>query len=87
MISFRVPGGLPAATGLIQGMPGIPFCPSLGELTTTLSHPASTSHRGQSPQEWQMAGIDGGTIRLSIGLENSRFIQESIDVGLNSLDF
>ena len=29
----------------------IPFAPSLGEVSTTLSHPASTSHRNQTPDQ------------------------------------
>ena len=30
----------------------IPFAPSLGDVQTTLSHPCSTSHRGQDPPFW-----------------------------------
>jgi cystathionine beta-lyase/cystathionine gamma-synthase len=49
--------------------PTIPFAPSLGDVQTTLSHPVTTSHRGQSEAERSRQGITPGTIRLSIGLE------------------
>jgi cystathionine beta-lyase/cystathionine gamma-synthase len=86
MVTFQVPGGVSAATKLIQNLESIHFCASLGELSTTLSHPASTSHRTQNAQQWAEAGIDGGTIRLSIGLESPEFIRESLNRGLASLD-
>ena len=57
--------------GLDSGRAGIPFCPSLGELSTTLSHPASTSHRGLSNEARAMLGITEGTIRLSVGIEST----------------
>ena len=59
------------ANALIQAIAGqIPFAPSLGDVATTLSHPATTSHRGQSPEQWAAQGITEGLIRLSIGLEH-----------------
>ncbi len=86
MVTFQVPGGVSAAAKLIKNLESIHFCASLGELSTSLSHPASTSHRTQNPQQWAEAGIDGGTIRLSIGLESPEFICESLNRGLASLD-
>ncbi len=47
MVSLTLPGGTASAEQFIKAS-GIPFCPSLGELATTLSHPQSTSHRGLS---------------------------------------
>jgi cystathionine beta-lyase/cystathionine gamma-synthase len=59
------------AETLIQGLSGsIPFAPSLGDVQTTLSHPATTSHRGQDPALLAQQGITPGTIRLSVGLED-----------------
>jgi cystathionine beta-lyase/cystathionine gamma-synthase len=39
-------------------------------VATTLSHPATTSHRGQEPALLARHGITPGLIRLSIGLED-----------------
>ena len=60
----------------------IPFCPSLGEVSTTLSHPESTSHRALTVAERAALGIDGGTLRLSVGIESSDYIEESLIEGL-----
>ena len=62
-------GGRPEADAFIRGLHHIPFAPSFGDVATTLSHPATTSHRGQSPEQWARAGITPGLIRLSVGLE------------------
>ena len=69
MMSFDV-GGREQADALIQRLEHIPYAPSLGDVSTTLSHPATTSHRFQSPEQWAKQGITHGLIRLSIGLED-----------------
>jgi len=63
-------GGRDEADALIRGLRHVPFAPSLGDVSTTLSHPATTSHRGQSPEQWARQGITPGLVRLSVGLEN-----------------
>lgn len=63
-------GGRGEADSFIRALEHIPFAPSLGDATTTLSHPASTSHRGQSAEMWARQGITPGLIRLSFGLED-----------------
>jgi cystathionine beta-lyase/cystathionine gamma-synthase len=82
ILSFRLRGGRAAADALIAAARQIPFCPSLGEASTTLSHPETTSHRGLSPEERQRLGIDGGVIRLSVGIESPEFIREALAQGL-----
>jgi cystathionine beta-lyase/cystathionine gamma-synthase len=48
----------------------IPFAPSLGDVQTTLSHPATTSHRGQDDAALTRQGLSAGTVRVSVGLED-----------------
>jgi len=82
IVTFTLDGGRPAATAFIRAAEQIPFCPSLGELATTLSHPESTSHRGLSAQERQRLGIAGGTIRLSVGIESTDAVLAAVSQGL-----
>lgn len=82
MVSFRLAGGRAAADSFISAANQIPFCPSLGELSTTLSHPETTSHRGLTAEQRAALGITGGTIRLSVGTESIEFIREALKVGL-----
>jgi cystathionine beta-lyase/cystathionine gamma-synthase len=85
IVSFRLSGGRAAADAFIAAADRIPFCPSLGEATTTLSHPESTSHRGLSPLQREALGISGGTIRLSVGLESSDFVVDALTEALNGM--
>jgi cystathionine beta-lyase/cystathionine gamma-synthase len=78
-------GGTAAAVKFIKAAKRIPFCPSLGELCTTLSHPASTSHRLMTPQDRAALDIHGGSIRLSVGTESEEFVIEALKEGLQSL--
>ena len=63
-------GSRQAADSLIRSRVDVPFAPSLGDVATTLSHPATTSHRGQTPEAWARQGISPGLIRISVGLES-----------------
>ena len=79
MVTFRLAGGRAAADAFIAAAAQqIPFCPSLGELSTTLSHPETTSHRGMTGEQRAALGITGGTIRLSVGTESIEFIREAL---------
>ena len=79
IVTFDLSGGATAAQQFITAIaPHIPFAPSLGEVSTTLSHPASTSHRNQSPQQQAKLGITEGTIRLSVGTESADGILEAL---------
>tara|TARA_Y100001960_G_C14012408_1_gene511987 strand:- start:37 stop:426 length:390 start_codon:yes stop_codon:yes gene_type:complete len=85
MVTFNLAGGEAAANQFIQAANGFPFCPSLGELSTTLSHPVSTSHRNLGDRDRQQLGITPGTIRLSVGIESMEFILERMTTSLSAL--
>jgi len=87
LVTFDLRGGTGAVESFIQATAGrIPFCPSLGELSTTLTHPASTSHRAMEPAARQQLGIADGTIRLSVGLESADAIVAAVTEGLASIE-
>lgn len=65
--------------------PEISFVPSLGDVTTTVSHPASTSHRGLEPSARQRLGISEGTVRISCGVEPTEWLVQKILHSLNAL--
>ena len=82
MLCFELTGGRDAVNRFIKAAPGIPFSPSLGHSSTTLSHPATTSHRYVSPAEQKRQGITDGLIRLSVGVELLERIQAEMAKGL-----
>ncbi|HEX5443664.1 MAG TPA: PLP-dependent transferase, partial [Pirellulales bacterium] len=85
MVTFTLGGGLDAARAFITAVEEIPFCPSLGELSTTLSHPESTSHRGIPAADRAALQITGGTIRLSVGIESTATVVERVRGGLGAI--
>ncbi len=81
MLCFELDGGRHAVNRFIKKA-GIPFSPSLGDTTTTLSHPGTTSHRYVNAAEKKRQGIGDGLIRLSVGIEDLDVIQKEIGKGL-----
>lgn len=69
MLSFIVKGGLEGANQVIRRLKLVEFAPSLGDVTTTVSHPVLTSHRAMSPEQREALGITDGLIRVSTGVE------------------
>lgn len=83
LVTFTLRGGRKGAAGFMAGEDAIPFYPSLGELSTTLSHPESTSHRTLPAAQRQALGISPGTIRLSVGIERTETILDAVRRGLD----
>ncbi len=69
MLSFEMKGGRAAANALIAAMPELPFAPTLGDIGTTISHPATSSHRALTPEARAAIGISEGFFRVSVGCE------------------
>ena len=82
MVTFELAGGRDAVNRFFRKATGIPFSPSLGHTGTTCSHPATTSHRFESPDVRQRLGITDGLIRLSVGIEPLEEIEEELRQGL-----
>jgi cystathionine gamma-synthase len=82
MLCFEMAGGRDAVNRFICSARGIAFSPSLGNTTTTLSYPWSTSHRHTSPAVKKRQGITEGLIRLSVGIEPVEVIQSAMAKGL-----
>jgi cystathionine beta-lyase/cystathionine gamma-synthase len=92
MLSFELVGGARAIERLFgvlaAGAPGgealIPFAPSFGDVTTTWTYPARTSHRPLSDQDRAKLGIGAGLVRLSVGIEDVEDLKESLDLALRA---
>ncbi len=71
MVSFEIEGGRSAANSLVRAASGIAFAPTLGDIGTTLSHPATSSHRALESSALGKLGISEGFFRVSVGVEDS----------------
>jgi cystathionine beta-lyase/cystathionine gamma-synthase len=82
MLCFELDGGRDAVNRFMRKASGIPFSPSLGDTSTTVSHPGTTSHRYVSSAEKKRQGIGDGLIRLSVGIEDLDAIKKHVEKGL-----
>lgn len=71
MVSFEIDGGRDAANRLVRAAPDIAFAPTLGDIGTTLSHPATSSHRALTPERRAALGMSEGFFRVSVGCEDA----------------
>ena len=83
MLSFDMKGDIKTAEMFVKKLDMIRFAPSFGGLTTTISHPAKTSHRSLSPAQRAEVGITDTLMRLSLGIEDAEDITRDLDNALN----
>ncbi|SHI40605.1 cystathionine gamma-synthase [Palleronia salina] len=69
MVTFEIAGGREAANKLVRAASNIAFAPTLGDIGTTLSHPATSSHRALTPEGRAALGLSEGSFRVSVGVE------------------
>jgi cystathionine beta-lyase/cystathionine gamma-synthase len=71
MVSFELTGARASANAFAEAAKELSFAPTLGDVGTTLSHPASSSHRAMDAQTRESLGMSEGFFRISVGLEDS----------------
>jgi cystathionine beta-lyase/cystathionine gamma-synthase len=85
MLSFDVKGGLKAANRFVRACRLIELVPSLGDVTTTSSHPARSSHAYLSPADRAAMGVTDGLIRISTGIEDVADILDDLSNALSKV--
>jgi len=84
MLSFELDSARMSVERLFESLrPEIAFVPSLGDVCTTLSHPASTSHRSLNATQIAALGISKSTVRVSVGIEPTDWLVGRFMRGLN----
>lgn len=71
LLTFDLAGGLEAGRRFVESTRICQLATSLGGPETLVTHPASTTHVNLLPEELAAAGITPGTIRMSVGLEDT----------------
>ncbi|HEY7926047.1 MAG: trans-sulfuration enzyme family protein [Candidatus Dormibacteria bacterium] len=84
MLSLDIRGGRPAAGRVVRALDGIRLAPSLGDVSTTVSHPVTTSHRHLRAQALAALGISDGLLRFSIGIENEAALRLELVAALDA---
>jgi cystathionine beta-lyase/cystathionine gamma-synthase len=70
---------------VMQNMEVILFTVSLGDVSSLVSHPASTSHVYLSPEEREAISVTDGLLRLSVGLEHVDDLKADLDGALEKI--
>jgi cystathionine beta-lyase/cystathionine gamma-synthase len=82
LMSFAVPGGIPAAARVMDSFKLIIHAVTFGTSRTVCMHPRTITHEHMTQEERDLAGIDDGLIRLSVGLENPEDIVADLEHAL-----
>jgi O-succinylhomoserine sulfhydrylase len=84
VVSFEVKGGREAAWRVIDSTRLLSVTANLGDVKTTIIHPASTTHGRISPEARAAAGIGEGLIRVAVGLEALADVKDDLSRGLEA---
>jgi len=83
IVSFVVKGGREAAWRVVDSTRLMSITANLGDVKTTITHPASTTHGRLSPEAREQAGISEGLLRVAVGLEATADLRQDLETGLS----
>ena len=85
VISFSIKGGRDTAVKFMDSLKLASNEVHVADIRTCVLHPASATHRQLTDEQLVAAGIDGGLIRFSVGLENVDDILADLEQGFNAI--
>ena len=85
VVSFDIKGTMEDSLKVMTKLSVIIPAQTLGGVNSTISHPATMSHRTLSPEERKLVGITDTMLRLSVGIEDVDDLIEDLDKALSSI--
>ena len=85
IVAFEVHGGREAAWRVIDSTRILSITANLGDVKTTVVHPASTTHGRNTPEQRAAAGIGESLVRVAVGLDAFDDIRADLALGLDAL--
>ena len=85
VISISIKGGRDAAVKFMDSLELASNEVHVADIRTCVLHPASATHRQLTDEQLAAAGIDGGLVRFSVGLENVDDIIADIEKGFAAI--
>jgi O-succinylhomoserine sulfhydrylase len=82
VVTFDVAGGKAGAFRFANALKLIDISNNLGDAKTLVTHPETTTHSKVAPEERIALGINPGTLRISVGLEDAEDLCEDLDHAL-----
>ncbi|MDC1286517.1 O-succinylhomoserine sulfhydrylase [Gammaproteobacteria bacterium] len=84
VVSFVVDGDRAAAWRVIDATEILSITANLGDVKSTITHPATTTHGRVSAELRAISGIEEGLLRVAVGLENIDDIVNDLSRGLDA---
>ncbi|MGE3250604.1 MAG: O-succinylhomoserine sulfhydrylase [Hyphomonadaceae bacterium] len=84
LIAFDVAGGREGAWTFLDALELIDISNNLGDSKSLATHPETTTHRRLTDEGRKSIGISGGTVRLSVGLEDADDLIEDLLAALDA---
>jgi O-acetylhomoserine (thiol)-lyase len=81
---FELKGGREAGRKFIEALRVFSHLANVGDAKSLVIHPATTTHYRMSDADLAKSGITAGTVRLSIGLEDSADLIEDLERALKA---
>ena len=85
VLSFEVDGGRDRAWTFINAVLLMSLTANLGDVKTTVCHPASTTHGRLTDEQKQQGGITEGLIRIAVGLEDLEDLKRDCERGFAAI--
>lgn len=85
MVCFEVTGGVEAGKRLMDSIELWSLAENLGAVESLITHPVTMTHAAVPREERIAAGITDGLVRLSVGLEDSEDLIETLDRALQKV--
>lgn len=85
LLAFGIKGGIETAKEFIDNLDLVQLVVHLGDVRTTLLHPASTTHRQLSSEDLVKAGVSEDLIRVSVGIEGIEDIINDFEQAFSKL--
>ena len=82
VFSFDIKGGREAGRRFIESLRVFSHLANVGDAKSLVIHPATTTHYRMPDEDLKKAGIGPGTIRLSIGLEDTEDLIQDLERAL-----
>jgi O-succinylhomoserine sulfhydrylase len=82
LVSFEVSGGRAAAWAVVDAVRTISVTANLGDVKSTITHPATTTHGRLNAAQRELMGVREGLLRVSVGLEDVNDLMTDLARGL-----
>ncbi len=85
IVAFDVAGGRDSAWRIVDSTRLLSITANLGDVKSTITHPATTTHGRMRPEARESAGIGEGLLRVAVGMEDVKDLQADLARGLEQL--